>query len=71
METLFLIIIKRRLSIELRWKYLLHIRSCFDLFVKDIVVQGNSFISANYRVIPVECVIIILQPSYNAKIIND
>ena len=37
-----------------------------DLFVKDIVVQGNAFISGNYRVIPVDCVMF-LQPSSKDK----
>ena len=41
-----------------------------DLFVKDIVVQGNSFISANYRVIPVECVMF-LQPSSKDKRLDE
>ena len=37
-----------------------------DLFVKDIVVQGTPFLSGNYRVIPVNCVMF-LQPSSKDK----
>jgi len=37
-----------------------------DLFVKDIVVQGTPFLSGNYRVIPVDCVMF-LQPSSKDK----
>ncbi len=37
-----------------------------DLFVKDIVIQGNSFLSGSFRVIPVDCVMF-LQPSSKDK----
>ena len=37
-----------------------------DLFVKDIVIQGESFMSDNFRVIPVNC-IMFLQPSSKDK----
>ena len=37
-----------------------------DLFVKDIVIQGSPFISGNFRVIPVNCVMF-LQPSSKDK----
>ena len=37
-----------------------------DLFVKDIIIQGNPFISGNFRVIPVNCVMF-LQPSSKDK----
>ena len=37
-----------------------------DLFVKDIVIQGNPFMSGSFRVIPVDCVMF-LQPSSKDK----
>ena len=39
-----------------------------DLFVKDIVVQGNPFLSGNYRVIPVNCVMFLQQSSKDKRL---
>ena len=39
-----------------------------DLFVKDIVVQGNPFLSGNYRVIPVNCVMFLQQTSKDKRL---
>lgn len=39
-----------------------------DLFVKDIVVQGNPFLSGNYRVIPVSCVMFLQQSSKDKRL---
>ena len=39
-----------------------------DLFVKDIVIQGEPFIAANFRVIPVECVMFLQQSSKDKRL---
>ena len=39
-----------------------------DLFVKDIVVRGNPFLSGNYRVIPVSCVMFLQQSSKDKRL---
>ena len=39
-----------------------------DLFVKDIVIQGEPFISNNFRVIPVECVMFLQQSSKDKRL---
>ncbi len=39
-----------------------------DLFVKDIVLQGQPFISGNYRVIPVDCVMFLQQSSKDKRL---
>ncbi len=39
-----------------------------DLFVKDIVIQGEPFIADNFRVIPVECVMFLQQSSKDRRL---
>ena len=39
-----------------------------DLFVKDIIIQGEPFIADNFRVIPVECVMFLQQSSKDRRL---
>ena len=39
-----------------------------DLFVKDIVIQGEPFKADNFRVIPVECVMFLQQSSNDRRL---
>ena len=39
-----------------------------DLFVKDIIIQGEPFIVDNFRVIPVECVMFLQQSSKDRRL---
>ena len=39
-----------------------------DLFVKDIVMQGNHFTSGKYTVIPVDCVMFLQQSSKDPRL---
>ena len=39
-----------------------------DLFVKDIIIQGEPFVVDNFRVIPVECVMFLQQSSKDRRL---